>query len=412
MSNNGSTKASFVLGLNDGTLGLAMAAILSFTAVIWAARGPNVEKTDFSLSYVGAKLVHTGLTSRLYDIGLQKQTRDTLFERPSPLFFEHPPFEALLLSPLASFSYRAAYTIWGLLNASVWLVLMIVLRPHLPWPREDLAYIVLWFLFAPLGVALYQGQSSILLLAFYAASFLQLRRGSEFMAGALLGLGLLKFQFVLPLAAIFLFRKRWRFLFGFATTAAFLVLLSVVGVGWRGLLDYIRFLLAIGSNPQNVSYGSGVDMPTIHGLVYAIVGHWLNPAVLNAVVAGLSVFLLGLVAWRWTSVGAGSRLMFAAAISASLLAGSHMFTHDFSPMLLAMFIVAAELNRLQMNVGRRILTITLVVFWIFPVYFLCVTWHCLFVMCPVLLLFTWCAVRGAEDLRFSNADQVEYAVTG
>src|SRR5579863_10242603 len=58
------------LGLNEGTLGLFAAAILLVGAVLWSAHGPNVEKTDFSLTYVGARIVHQGLGSRLYDISL------------------------------------------------------------------------------------------------------------------------------------------------------------------------------------------------------------------------------------------------------------------------------------------------------------------------------------------------------
>ena len=120
MSSNEPKGQGFRTGLNEGTLGLTMAAILLFTAVIWAAHSPNVEKADFSLTYVGAMLVHSDLGSRLYDIELQKQTRDTLFQHPSPLLFEHPPFEALIFAPLAHFSYRTAYMIWGLANATIW----------------------------------------------------------------------------------------------------------------------------------------------------------------------------------------------------------------------------------------------------------------------------------------------------
>src|SRR6266567_9508800 len=125
------------IGFNDSTLGLLGSAILLFGAVLWSARGAGVEKTDFSLTYVGAQIVHQGLGGRLYDLDLQKQVRDSLFEHPSPLFFEHPPFEALLFSPLAAFSFRTAYLIWGLFNAVVWLFLIYFLRPHLPWPAED-----------------------------------------------------------------------------------------------------------------------------------------------------------------------------------------------------------------------------------------------------------------------------------
>src|SRR5205823_3033575 len=133
-----------------------------------------------------------------------------------PLFYEHPPFEALLLSPLAALPFRTAYMLWGFFNAAVWLTLMFVLRPYLPWPREDLAYICLWFLFAPVGVALFQGQSSILLLAFYAITFISLQQVKQFSAGIWLGLGLLKLQLVLPFAFIFFVRRKWRFLAGFA----------------------------------------------------------------------------------------------------------------------------------------------------------------------------------------------------
>src|SRR5437660_6613494 len=159
------------IGFNDSTLGLLGSTILLIGAVLWCARGPNAEKTDFSLTYVGAKIVHQGLGSRLYDLDLQKQVRDSLFRHPNPLFFEHPPFEGLLLSPLAALPFRTAYMLWGLINATVWLMLIVSMRPHLPSPREDLGYVALWLLFAPLGVALYQGQSSMILLALYATTF-------------------------------------------------------------------------------------------------------------------------------------------------------------------------------------------------------------------------------------------------
>ena len=56
------------------------------------------------------------------------------------------------------------------------------------------------------------------------------------------------------------------------------------------------------------------------------------------------VLLLGLVAWYWQSHEEhnSNRLIFASAVSASLLTGSHMFTHDFSPLILALFLVAGN----------------------------------------------------------------------
>src|SRR5436305_8619764 len=178
-----------VLGFNDSTFGLLGVSNLLFGAALWAANSPSVEKTDFSLTYVGAQIVHRGLGRELYDVTLQKQVRDSLFQHPSPLFFEHPPFEALLFSPLATVHFRTAYGIWAVCNAITWLVLIVFLRKHLPWPNDDLAYLFFWLFFAPLWVALYQGQSSLLLLALYAITFSQLKLGHEFLAGLALGVG-------------------------------------------------------------------------------------------------------------------------------------------------------------------------------------------------------------------------------
>src|SRR5438477_2037071 len=105
----------------EGFMGLLAAAILLFGAVLWSARGPNVEKTDFSLTYVGARIVHEGHGARLYDMQLQKEVRDSTFAHPNPLLFEHPPFEAFVLAPLAALPFRTAYLLWGFFNAGVWL---------------------------------------------------------------------------------------------------------------------------------------------------------------------------------------------------------------------------------------------------------------------------------------------------
>ena len=63
----------FVLGPNEATMGLLAAAILLVGAVLWCSHGPNIEKTDFSLTYVGARIVHQGLGSKLYDINFQNK---------------------------------------------------------------------------------------------------------------------------------------------------------------------------------------------------------------------------------------------------------------------------------------------------------------------------------------------------
>jgi hypothetical protein len=401
MPNSSTEKAAsgFSFGFNDGTLALMGTAVLLFASVTWTSHSANVDKTDFSLTYVGATIVHNGAGRELYDLALQRRLRESLFQHPVPLFFEHPPFEAVLLSPLASLPFQSAYLIWGYINAAIWLTVMYLSRTYLPWPRDAVAYFFLWVIFAPLWVALYQGQSSFFVLASYTIAFALLKRDEDYSAGVALGLGLVKFQFALPFALIFLLRRRRRFLAGFSTAALVLAVLSIVAVGWKGLASYTRFLITIGNNPQNISYGSGVDMPTIHGFVYAILGKHFSARQLNILVALLSLSLLGWLAMRWRGLEDRSfNLMFAAAIGASLLCGSHMFTHDFSPLILAMLLVAGQ-DCVFPSAGwgsafaGTSTRSALAVFWTFPIYFLFVKWHCLFLLGPALFLFVWGAVR-------------------
>jgi glycosyl transferase family 87 len=390
------------LGTNELTMAMFGAAVLLFGAVLWSANGPSVEKTDFSLTYVGAKIVHDRMGSRLYDISLQKQVRDATFRHPNPLLFEHPPFEAALLSPLAALSFRTAYFICGLLNASIWLALAFLLRPYLPSPREDLGYVTLWLLFAPLGVALYQGQSSLIVLSLYAVSFVLLMHSKELAAGVMLGLGLVKFQFILPFVLIFLFRKRWRYVIGVAASGVCLTVLSLAIIGWHGVVQYLGFVLAISKNPQNLSYGSAVDMPTIHGFVFAMIGRVVGPITLNLVVAGLSLFLLAWMAQKWEEVDSANPAMYAAAITASLLCGSHMFTHDFSPLVLSLFIGAATVHVFSRRGWRAAMFCTLIVFWLPPIYFILVGTHLLYLMCPVLALFAVLLVAGGRKSQVES----------
>src|SRR5205823_3955632 len=186
-----------------------------------------------------------------------------------------------------------------------------------------------WFIFAPLGVALFQGQSSLILLLLYALTFISLKRGYEQSAGVCLALGLFKFQFVVPFVLILLLRKKWRFLAGFAACAAVLGLLSLTAVGSRGVISYVHLLLSIGNNPGNLSYGSAVDMPTLHGFVYALLSRIVSVRAISIVVAAISVLLILFTASRWEHAERTARddsfdLIFAAAIAMSLMTGLHM----------------------------------------------------------------------------------------
>jgi hypothetical protein len=393
------------IGFNEGTIAEFAAAVLLCGAVVWAARGPNVEKTDFSVTYLGARIIYQGQGAKLYDLREQASLKSSLFARAEPLIYEHPPFEAFFLAPLAGLPYRRAYLIWGLVNVLIWLVLPYVLRPYALVPRDALGYLALWILFAPLGIALYQGQSSLLLLLLYALTFISLKRGHDFRAGLSLGLGLFKFQFVLPFALIFVFRRKWKLLEGFALTATLLGAVSLAAVGWQGLLSYVHLLLNIAGNPDNLSYGAVTDMASLQGFVHAILGRRVGPAIVRLMVAAVSLFLVLLIAWRWRQENTEDffDIMFAVALVVSLVTGFHMFLHDMSPLILALLLVCAHFPGRDRPGLRLALRTTLVLFWIPPLYFVLLARHRVYLEFPLLMVFAFAALRLAEN----SADATE-----
>lgn len=383
---------------------LVAAAVLLVGAVLWAAQEPRIEKTDFTAMYLGARMVDDGLGAKLYDLSEQVKLRRSLFTHAEPLTFDHPPFEALFLAPLGGLRYIPAYLVWAFANALIWLLLPWILRPYLSVPRDSIAYFGLWLLFAPLGVTLYQGQSSLFLLMVFAFVYITLRRGQDFKAGLLLGLGLFKFQFVLPFMAILALRKKWKFVGGFSACVAALGLASWIAVGRRGILNYAHLLASIAGTPQNQLYGHPVDMATVQGFIYALLGRTSSPGTVNLVTAAVSMVLILLVALAWPE---GSRdtakesfdLMFSAALVVSLVTGFHMFTHDLSPMILALLLVAAHLQKTRKSVLKTVEVAALALFWIPPMYFVLLAWHQAYLLVPILLFVGSAAVWTAQRHR-------------
>jgi hypothetical protein len=388
----------------ENIIAFIAATVLLVGALLWAHRTPGITQTDFSVTYVGARMIHLGLGSRLYDLAEQRKIKESVDVGGKTLIYEHPPFEAFLLSPLGGLSYRAAYLLWGVLNVLIWLSLPLFLRAHLTRPADNLSYVLLWLAFAPLWITLYVGQSSLLILLLYSFAFLSLRRGQDFVCGLVIGIALFKFQFAVPLACIFFLRGKWKIIQGFAAMALVLLAFSVTAVGWGGISSYVHLLTAVSSHPDNLSFGAAVDMATIQGFVHGAFGAILNKFVSMSCVIGISGLLILWTARSWNRReqlpdNSSNDLMFAAAVVISLITGFHMFTHDLSPMLLSMFLVAGHLSNSSKAVTRIALMTCLILFWLAPIYFLLLSWHCMFLLVPVLAVFAIGTVNLAANLR-------------
>jgi Glycosyltransferase family 87 len=331
------------LGIPAILLGLQISGWLFFIPVI--THGHN----DFRQLYTGGYMLRLGYGHQLYDYDAQKAFEDKLVSPEEiALPINHLAYEELLFVPLSLLNFRAAYLAFLGINIAL---LGISFRLLLPW-MDNLAAVsrslpaAMFLVFIPVAVALMQGQDSVLLLALLAAAAVSLDRGRELAAGIFVGLGLFKFQLVIPIALLFLVWRRWRFSAGFALSSIAAGLVSLWLVGFSQIQVYIHSLLSMSvtlhSQVDQYKYGIvPTSMPNLRGLIYGLGHSDLSPSWLQAITVASSAFVLLLVAILIPR----NRPAFDAlllAITTSTVVSYHIFSHDWSILLLPL---AVTLNR-------------------------------------------------------------------
>ncbi len=326
-------------------------------------------ETDFASFYAAGRVVQQGRGQELYRYETQRELQKEFPSRSVPLLFYHPPFELVLFLPLAWLPFAWAYAAWLLMSALLVAGLGFLRHPEEEWrPPPDWAStvprMVAAFAFFPVFLALLHGQDSVLLLWLFCLAFLALRRGMDFEAGCFLGLGLFKFQFVLPFLVVMALRKKWRLLLAMSMVAALLLGLSALLVGWQGVVEYVDF---VRQTDRMQAHGTiqAAGMPNLRGLVASAVGSALSQNAGLALTAVLSLLLLVAAARFWPQGGEKSGgqfdLAFAAAVVASVLASYHLNKHDATLLLLPIALAVRHLNRTKTTVlwARRLLLLAL-----------------------------------------------------
>ena len=229
---------------------------------------------DFTIFYTGARLLRDGQASALYNLAAQYRMQLTFAHVPirqGPLPYNHPPFEALLFVPFTMLDYWPAYLLWTALNLIMLAVSVTLLRRHFS-QLAAVSPLVLGLgatAFFPVAIGIIQGQDVILLLFLFVLAVLSLDRGNDAVAGALLAAGLFRPQLVVPLV-VFVAIRRWRVLVGFTPVALVLGIISVAIMGWRGPLDYARFVLHLEGTSARAFGPEAV--PNLRGLVEQLPG--------------------------------------------------------------------------------------------------------------------------------------------
>src|SRR5215472_13540018 len=341
---------------------VAMAVLLFLLSVCGTLLGiPEAlsGKADFRQLYTAGYMVRTGHTAQIYDYEQTQLFQNSVVSvAAGALPFNHLAYESLLFVPLSIFSYRTAYAIFFVLNLAVLAGSFWMLRPHLSALREFWRFLPasMFACFLPVTLALLQGQDSIILLALIVSAALMLDQRSDLKAGMLIGLTLFKFQYALPIVLLFLIWRRWRFLIGFALSAAMVTSVSLWITGWAGFASYAHSLVEMSAKFSPLfsdRYGIRPQfMPNLRGFAYMF-ANGSSPAT-HAIVALLSALVLG-----WTATRRPSLPL---ALTAAFLVSYHGLISDMSVMLLPLGWALAGAMSTEGRVATRVAMIVSVIF--------------------------------------------------
>jgi Glycosyltransferase family 87 len=290
---------------------------------------------DFRTLYASGYMARTHHAHDIYDADKLLALKEQLapigrtFKQP----MDHPAYEALLFLPLSLFSYRAAFVIFIVFNLAVVALCVRLLEPSFGvlFERWKLFPALLFAAFFPITRTIVQGEDSILLLALLAGALVCTQKNKDVQAGLLTGLGLFKFQIVLPIALLFLLWKRWRFVFGFGISSAAAGVTTLLLVGVHGARQYASMLLGMSfrliseADAQRYSL-SPRTMVNLRGLLSAMfegrIRHWWLQALI--VVSSAAMLFLA----------ARCRASLPLAIVAAALVSYHLNANDASVLII------------------------------------------------------------------------------
>jgi Glycosyltransferase family 87 len=313
--------------------GCAFLFIIQITYFAMAFPGAIRGRADFSTLYTAGFMIRSGHASELYDYDTNTEVQEQIIG-PShgPVPFNHLAYETLFFAPFSLLPYRAAYGVFLALNLALLLCSYRVIRvhaTHLDGIWHPLSGAV-FACFLSVGIALFQGQDSIILLALLTWAYLAADKGHDSRAGFFLGLTLFKFQYCIPIALLYLAWKRWRIFLSFAATATVAVAVSFLITGLSRLSIYTSYLFSVSTRlgpGEQLKYAiSPLAMPNIFGLLFAFVG---NHTVVTIIVS------CAIIAWA-----ACRPPSFPLAVAVAMLVSYHGLIHDAAILIIPILLFA------------------------------------------------------------------------
>jgi hypothetical protein len=306
---------------------------------------------DFRTFYSAGYLLRTH-PSGLYDLAQQAAVQDARVSRNGVLMpFYHPSYEALLFVPLSLLPFRAAYgTFMGLMLLCL-VGSFYAMRPQfskaIPLLQSRPGMMMVCFIPAIASIA--WGQDSLLFLLLTCLTIKQLQANKDTSAGALLALGLFRFQVTIPLAILLACYRSWRFTVAFLGTAAALLLLSIRLVGYSGFVAWMHVLAATSlirnqdSSTQHLLKVRPAYMPNLTGLLYVMGTRHLAPQMAFAVVLVASTCVFVWTVWHIRGKSK-ENVALAMMLLCAVLLSYHLLPYDLGILLPIFPLIATQVR--------------------------------------------------------------------
>jgi hypothetical protein len=337
-----------------------LAVLLAFYVGSVDALSRHPINADFASFYMPARYMLEGksIYAPVYIRDLGPLPPDFQLEREIRHANLNPPFQTLIIGPLARLPYITAFWMWGIISLlALGIGAVLVERgtrpPNSPrGPLRPLIFLFLTLAYFPSWISVAIGQISPLIFLLLAVVWYAARKDHDAWAGIVLGIALSLKLFVGVLLILFLVRRCWRLL---AWTAASVAVCIVATFPFAGPAVYREYLNILGG----VTWYAASWNASLMGFFTRLLGGSENPPPINMPVLahilayGGSALLVGALAWfaRPTTRGRPAvafDLAFSLIIPVMLLASPLGWMYYFPALLLPLAVgwqAAAALPR-------------------------------------------------------------------
>jgi Glycosyltransferase family 87 len=334
---------------------------------------------DFLPFYAAGRIAITQGMSRVYDLEAQREAendilnetiRQVLISKGQPVNpqdlgapiqmsevnpFPHPPFIVPALMLLARLDYVPAFVIWSIMMSLLFIVCAIILLRLVPQARGPDRWILFMgtFLFFPAFYSVLNGQDTALLLLGASMWLYGLLQEQDGLSGLGLALTLIRPHMGVMLALPFLFRRR-RIWWWFCAAAGVLVLVSVLLLGWTGIVAFLHILITSANGEGNKFFNENL-MVNLIGLLLRTFPFLATGFVrlVGWIGFGVAIIYLCVV---WGKNGKITEKHIGLAVIITIIGVPHIHYHDLALLLIPIYaVMRVMLEKKLLKPGEAVL---------------------------------------------------------